>query len=261
MLVEKRFDTGEVELNYAEGPDNGPPFLFIHGVTGNWKIIQLLAPSLHLTWQLYTPDLRGHGKSSRATDYSAKASVRDLVKLIDEVIKEPAVIFGHSFGGIVGTMIAGMYPGKVKALIIGDIPGNTNHSIRAFFKRTCGDWASLRDKIRRRDYSRNWTFRHKYTDPEVLTPWAECGYNNAVYNNFLGEYDTDTLFPKITCPVLLLRGNPELGGFMSDADVDHARDLIHDFTYVMVEEVGHNLFITNREKVLSPMIPFLLSLN
>ncbi len=25
MLVEKSFDTDEVVLNYAEGPDNGPP--------------------------------------------------------------------------------------------------------------------------------------------------------------------------------------------------------------------------------------------
>jgi hypothetical protein len=27
MLVEKSFDTGEVVLNYAEGPDNGPPLI------------------------------------------------------------------------------------------------------------------------------------------------------------------------------------------------------------------------------------------
>ena len=261
MFVEKRFDTGEVELNYAEGPSNGPSFLFIHGVTGNWKIIQLLAPSLHLTWHLYTPDLRGHGKSDRATDYSAQASVRDLVKLIDDVIIDPPVIFGHSFGGIVGTMIAGMYPDNVKALIIGDIPGNIDHSIRAFFKKSSGDWASLRDKIRRGDYTRSWTFRLKYTDPEVVAPWAECGENDEAYNHFLGGYDTDTLFPRIECPVLLLRGNPELGGFMSDADVEHARTLIDDFTYAMVEDVGHNLFISNREKVLTVLTPFLLSLD
>jgi pimeloyl-ACP methyl ester carboxylesterase len=37
MLVEKSFDTGEAVLNYAEGPDNGPPILLIHGITGNWR--------------------------------------------------------------------------------------------------------------------------------------------------------------------------------------------------------------------------------
>ena len=37
MLVEKRFDTGEVVLNYAEGPDNGPPAILLHGFTSNWQ--------------------------------------------------------------------------------------------------------------------------------------------------------------------------------------------------------------------------------
>ena len=45
---------------------------------------------------------------------------------MNEVIKEPPVIFGHSYCGILGPMIAGTYPDKVKALIIGDIPGNNN---------------------------------------------------------------------------------------------------------------------------------------
>jgi pimeloyl-ACP methyl ester carboxylesterase len=261
MLVEKSFDTGEVVLNYAEGPPNGPPFLFIHGVTGYWKAIQLLAPSLFLTWQIYSPDLRGHGKSGRATDYSAKASVRDLVKLIDEVIIEPPVIFGHSFGGIVGTMLAGMYPHKVKALIIGDIPGNTNHCIRSFFKKSSGDWSSLRDQIQSGDYARDWSFRHKYTDAEVLTPWAECGENDGAYQNFLDGYDTDVLYPSIECPVLLLMGNPELGSFMSDFDVEHAKDLIQDLAYVRLEDVGHGLFLENRESVIAAMTPFLFSLD
>ena len=44
MLIEKRFDTGEVELNYLEGPNNGPPFLYIHGVTGYGRAIELLYP-------------------------------------------------------------------------------------------------------------------------------------------------------------------------------------------------------------------------
>jgi len=260
MLVEKSFDTGEVVLNYAEGPNNGPPFLFIHGVTGYCKIIHLLAPSLQPAWRLITPSLRGHGQSSRSTDYSAMASVRDLVKLIDEVIKEPLVIFGHSFGGIVATMIAGMYPEKVRGLIIGDFPGNSHNSIREFFKKTSNRWASTREQIRKGEYARDWTFRYKIVDPEVLTPWATCGEDDEVYQSFLNGYDTDMLFPKITCPVLLLRGNPELGGFMSDSDVDHAKNLIHDLTYILVKDVGHNLFIENRESVIMAITPFLLSL-
>jgi len=35
MMLVKSFDTGEVVLNYAEGPDNGPPMLLIPGFSSN----------------------------------------------------------------------------------------------------------------------------------------------------------------------------------------------------------------------------------
>jgi len=34
MIVEKKFDAGDVVLNYAEGPNNGSPLLLLHGFTG-----------------------------------------------------------------------------------------------------------------------------------------------------------------------------------------------------------------------------------
>jgi hypothetical protein len=30
-MLEHRFDTGQVVLNYAEGPPNGRPFVVLHG--------------------------------------------------------------------------------------------------------------------------------------------------------------------------------------------------------------------------------------
>jgi hypothetical protein len=30
MFKEKEFHTGELILNYAEGPDTGPPIVFLH---------------------------------------------------------------------------------------------------------------------------------------------------------------------------------------------------------------------------------------
>ena len=36
MLEEKNFDTGVVHLNYAEGPDSGPPLVLLHGRGDRW---------------------------------------------------------------------------------------------------------------------------------------------------------------------------------------------------------------------------------
>ena len=33
MLTEKRFTSGEVTINYAEGPAAGPPLLLLHGLS------------------------------------------------------------------------------------------------------------------------------------------------------------------------------------------------------------------------------------
>lgn len=48
MLVEKRFDAGEVELNYAESPPNGLPIILIHGTSGKWQSLQPIIPSLSM---------------------------------------------------------------------------------------------------------------------------------------------------------------------------------------------------------------------
>jgi pimeloyl-ACP methyl ester carboxylesterase len=118
----------------------------------------------------------------------------------------------------------------------------------------------MREQILKKEYTRDWTFRYKNVDPEVLTHWATCGEDDEAYNHFLNGYDTDELFPRIKCPVLLLRGNPKLGSLMSDSDVEHAKNLIHDFTYIMMGDVGHGLVLDNREAVIMAITPFLLSL-
>ena len=71
MLVEKRFDTGEVVLNYAEGPDNGPPIIFLHGFGEYWQGFIPLLSTISQRYHVYAVDLRGHGKSSKTRSRAA----------------------------------------------------------------------------------------------------------------------------------------------------------------------------------------------
>ncbi len=122
MLVEKRFDTGEVVLNYAEGPNNGPPILLIHGFPRWWNDFTPITPELSKTHHIYAIDLRGHGKSGRATSYTLYDYKKDVTKFIEKKIKQPTILFGHSLGGWITLMIASTYSHLVKAVIIGDSP-------------------------------------------------------------------------------------------------------------------------------------------
>jgi pimeloyl-ACP methyl ester carboxylesterase len=70
MLFEKRYRVDEVALNYAEGPDAGPPMVLTHGLTDRWQYYLPIMPFLTMRWHVYALDFRGHGRSSRTPPYS-----------------------------------------------------------------------------------------------------------------------------------------------------------------------------------------------
>jgi pimeloyl-ACP methyl ester carboxylesterase len=98
----------------------GPPLLFVHGLTdsrSDWRpVVERLAPD----FTCVSLDLRGHGESGDAPDYSALAMTADLAAVVQaEDLSEPAVI-GHSLGGAVATAYAAETP--VAAVVNVDQP-------------------------------------------------------------------------------------------------------------------------------------------
>jgi len=97
-------------------------------------------------------------------------------------------------------------------------------------------------------------------DPDILTLMIECNEDPSKFIKMAEGYDTARLFPRLKCPVLLLRGNPELGGAILDEEVKRAVELIPSLTYVYLESNGHALFPAGAEPVLSTVSTFLESL-
>lgn len=108
MQKEKIFISGDVSLNFYEGPANGPPLILLHGVTGRWQSFLTLIPFFTPFWKVFALDLRGHGKSGRGpgpylnTDY-----VEDVLQFIETEIDKSAILFGHSLGGRISLQLRG----------------------------------------------------------------------------------------------------------------------------------------------------------
>jgi non-heme chloroperoxidase len=66
MLREYPLVTDNCSLNVAEGPENGPLLVLLHGFTNNWQVFLPILPLLSANWHVLTFDFRGHGKSGRA---------------------------------------------------------------------------------------------------------------------------------------------------------------------------------------------------
>jgi pimeloyl-ACP methyl ester carboxylesterase len=83
---------------------------------------------------------------------------------------------------------------------------------------------------------RGWAKTLSQVDPDVAQYQAE-----GRMREYVQKVDLDAALRQITCPVLLLQGDPSKGGVISDSDVEHALSLLTDGLYVILEGVGHNL--------------------
>ncbi|MFA5355396.1 MAG: alpha/beta hydrolase [Candidatus Paceibacterota bacterium] len=122
-FTEKKFNTGEVVLNYVEGPDNGPPLLFIPGQMEFWQGYKLVMPHFSKKHHVFTVDLRGHGRSTRTPGrYSYNICGEDLKLFLEKVIKKPAIISGLSSGAVLSLWLAANAPEYVSVAISEDPP-------------------------------------------------------------------------------------------------------------------------------------------
>lgn len=110
-------------INYGEGPKGGTPLLLIHGQMVSWegyvKVLEKLSESYHI----YAVDCHGHGGSAKNPQkYTAAAMGSDFTWFIENVIKEPVVISGHSSGGLLAVWLAANSPDNVLGIVIEDAP-------------------------------------------------------------------------------------------------------------------------------------------
>lgn len=99
----------------------GQPLLALHGHFGHGGVWAPLAEALP-GWRVVAPDQRGHGRAAPADDYSREAYVADAAQLIEALDLAPAVVLGHSLGGVNAYQLAARRPELVRAVIVEDIP-------------------------------------------------------------------------------------------------------------------------------------------
>jgi pimeloyl-ACP methyl ester carboxylesterase len=98
---------------------SGPVLLFVHGTGGSWQSWLENIPELSRENRILAPDLPGFGGSdppapgSEVDEYS-----ETLVALLDHVGVEPAVVAGHSLGGLIASDLALRHPERVRGLIL-----------------------------------------------------------------------------------------------------------------------------------------------
>jgi len=95
------------------------PLVLLHGVQDCAATFQFVVDALAQSWNVIAPDWRGHGHSDRAPrDYWMHDFLVDLDTLLDDLLPDAAIdIVGHSMGGNIGCLYAGLRPKRVRRLV------------------------------------------------------------------------------------------------------------------------------------------------
>jgi pimeloyl-ACP methyl ester carboxylesterase len=273
-LEERRAVVGGVELRYfASGQvsdqidGQGVPLVLVHGLGGsaaNWVEIVARASA---RFQLLVPDLPGHGGSGAPPRGAGMNDFADVVAaLIEHEAGEPALVAGHSLGGLVALRLAHRRPDLVRGLLLAAPAGiaTTTRAARrivtlAGLLRPARWVAPFRHRYSERPWYRRALFQQWFVaDPLALSTRATLGF----LEGQLEHVDTRTAaramladdprgeLEQIGCPSIVLWGarDPQLP--LDDA-FEYARRLRARLR--IVSDCGHLVIGERPEAVLDAL--------
>ena len=102
-----------------EGPRTGQLCLLIHGWSSSSYAMSSLLPLLSRRFRCVAVDLPGYGNSERLHGRTTIARYVELMgRLVRDLSDSPAVVVGHSMGGMIGISLALRYPQLVDRLVL-----------------------------------------------------------------------------------------------------------------------------------------------
>jgi len=109
------------------GQPSHPPLVLVHGfgaASGHWR--RNAAALAAAGWCVYSLDLLGFGASSQPVlRLDNRLWARQLQGFLADVVGAPAVLVGHSLGGLVVLSCAVFFPGWVRAVVAAPLPDPT----------------------------------------------------------------------------------------------------------------------------------------
>lgn len=102
---------------HVSGPAGAPPIVFIHGAMMGRSVWRPQLDALADRYRCICVDQPGHG-TLRQEPFTLEAAVANVVAAIDAEAAGRAILVGLSLGGYVAMTVAGLYPDRVRGLVI-----------------------------------------------------------------------------------------------------------------------------------------------
>jgi pimeloyl-ACP methyl ester carboxylesterase len=262
--ISQYYYSHRLKLHFWDWGDNGRPCLIlVHGSRDHARSWDRVAEALCRDFRVVAPDLRGHGDSGWATGamYSVPEYVLDISALTDIVGRGPVHLVGHSLGGAVVMLYAGVYPERVKKLVSIEgfgpppeqlVPRPAHIRLRKWIehmrdyeKRQPRHYPSIEAAASRmreanpylgEEQARHLTLFGSNWNPDGSLTWKFDNYVRAMSPYGFNMEDALEIWHQITCPCLLFRG---LDSWSVDPELDGRIKAVRDYKLVNVAKAGH----------------------
>jgi len=120
--VAQRARVGDIQLAYEVSGGNGaPPLVLLHALGERGADWAPVHDRFAGHFQIFAPDLRGHGNSDWPGEYTFRLMRDDVLGFLDRLGLARVTLAGHSMGGAVAYLVAMESPDRVEHLIVEDV--------------------------------------------------------------------------------------------------------------------------------------------
>jgi 3-oxoadipate enol-lactonase len=245
MVNERRVTIDGRPTRYLEA-GSGRPLILIHAFPLDADMWRPQLEGVPTGWRFLAPDLRGFGTSGvNAAAVSMDDHARDVLRLLDALELESAVIGGLSMGGYVAFALFRLAPQRVSGLVLADTrpQGDTQEGMRG--RRALLELLSARGLPAVADDLL----------PKLLGPTTHAGRPAAVIavrrlieassptaitaavHALMSRPDSTPDLRRISCPTLVLVGEEDAITPPADAESMHRQ--IAGSRFVILPRAGH----------------------
>jgi N-formylmaleamate deformylase len=239
---------------YRTGHGDKPPVVLLHGFSDNGLNWTPIAKALEADYDVVMPDTRGHGLSggSEMGDYSQEAMAADIADVIRVLNLQKVRLLGHSMGGSIASRVAAEYPELVHSVVLEDPaifirPPKRSEEGEKEQLHPFTHWIYRVKAQTREERIAAVREEHPRWSEEELGPWADSKdqLNLDVLKSRPRRTDPFAdpfeILQRITCPILLITGDIELGAITTPQVVEKAVSVWHDGQVLHIAGASHNI--------------------